>query len=257
MPHTLLHICGPISIHSYGVMIASGLLLFNYLIRKDPRFSKLNLDSNFNEILLVGNLAALFGGRSLFLLSHPENIHSFFAIITFWEPGFSILGAIGACVAILPIYLKRIGVPIMPMLDLAAIYTPLLQSVSRVGCFFAGCCYGASTTLPWGIIYTDPESVAPLYSCIHPTQIYSALILLLIFTIMYFVLNKILTKSGQLLCAYLMLQSIERFTVDFYRGDQITSSMLPHTFSLYQYVALGMFIGAFLGFTYFTLKKST
>ena len=257
MKHTLLHIYGPFSVHSYGLMIALGLVLFMYLIKRDPRFIKLELENKFGGILLVGILAALFGGRILWLFSTPASMNSFGDLFAFWNPGFSILGSVIACVIIIPLYLTYLKIPVVPVLDLASIYAPLLQSVSRLGCFFAGCCYGNPTERPWGVIYTDPESIAPLYTCLHPAQLYSSFLLFLIFIGMYFILQKIFKKRGQLMCLYIMLISTERFVVDFYRGDDRNIiSMLPDVISWYQYIAFGMFSMAFIGFLYFTTKKT-
>ena len=256
MPHTLMHVWGPISIHSYGVMIALGLLVFTYLIKRDPRYKKLHLKNKFSEILILGIIAALIGGRTLYLISHPQVVQSWYDIFSFWEPGFSILGAVIACILVLPFYLKKINVPVIPLLDLAAIYTPLLQSISRFGCYFAGCCYGAPSTSSWAVIYTDSGSVAPLHICLHPAQLYSSFLLFVSFILLYFVLQKIFQKTGQLLCMYVLLISTERFLVDFYRGDTLQASMLPPTFSLYQYIALGMVITALTGLVYFTKKRS-
>ncbi len=249
MWHTLLHIYGPVSIHSYGLMIAIGLIIFLYLIHRDPRFQALGLASRFNQILLIGIVAALIGGRLLFFISHPEFLTNPLDLITFWQGGFSILGTILAVLFTVPWYLKLVKIPIIPLLDLVAIYAPLLQSISRIGCLLAGCCYGIPTSRPWAIAYTDTGSIAPLYVCLHPTQLYSAISLLLIFSGMYFVLRHRFKKPGQLTCFYILFIGLERFIIDFWRGDRATSLL----FSLNQYVAVGMVIGALIGFTYITI----
>ena len=253
--NTLFHIYGPFAVHSYGLAIAIGLIAFTFLVKKDPRFARLHLANKFTEILLVGIIVAMIGGRLLFLASNPDYFTTPLDLITFWQPGFSILGCIIALLLILPWYLMMIEVPIINFLDLIAIYAPLLQSISRTGCFFAGCCFGMPTTRPWGVIYTDTGSVAPLYVCLHPTQLYSAVILLFTFALMYFILQRILTKPGQLLTTYLMLISAGRFIVDFWRGDRNELSMLPQFFSLNQYIAAAIFIGALGGFIWSSNRK--
>lgn len=47
---------------------------------------------------------------------------------------------------------------------------PLATSIAigRLGCFWSGCCFGAETSLPWGVDFGD--GVAR-----HPTQLYEAL----------------------------------------------------------------------------------
>jgi len=243
--HTLLHIYGPFAIHSYGFMIALGLLLFMFLTRRDPRYTTLKLDAHFSMIIAVGIIAAILGGRLLFFASYPDQIESVMQFFAFHEGGFSILGAISAVVIALPFYLKTIGVPIIPLLDLFAIYGPLLQSISRIGCFLAGCCYGLPTAQPWGIIYTDATTVAPLNVCMHPTQLYSAALLMLIFAFQYFIGRSIFKHTGQLLSSYLFLVAAERFIVDFWRGDRMVDVL---HISINQYVALAIMAAACIGF---------
>ncbi len=238
----LLHIWGPFSIYSYGVAIAIGVLLLKWLIQKDPRFAKLRLEQTFTGFLVLSILVALLGGRLLYLVTEPDGLTEWSDLVDFWQGGFSLLGSILGILIVMPWYLKKISVPIVPMLDLIALYAPLLQSVARIGCFFAGCCYGMPTSLPWGFTYTDPNSAAPLYYSLHPTQLYSSASLLLIFLAQYFLLQKIARNPGQLMGIYLMFVSFERFVVDFWRADRVFPAMQSIAFlSIYQILALGIF----------------
>lgn len=258
MRHTLFHLYGPFSIHSYGLSIAIGLLIFIYLVKRDKRFALLNMtDAKFTKILFVSIITAILGGRILFLIENPELFLSPLDLLTFWQGGFSILGTVIAVALVIPWYLRYLHIPIVGMLDLTSIYAPLLQSISRIGCFLAGCCYGLPTTQPWGIMYTDPGSEAPLYLCLHPAQLYSSMGLMVIFAFMYFVAQRILPVPGQLTCMYIMLISMERFMVDFWRGDREELHWIFNTFSLYQYIAAGMFIISAVLFIGITLRKRT
>ncbi len=251
MWHTLLHIYGPIAIHGYGLMIAIGLLIFLHLMQKDRRFSILKLAPHITNILIVGIIVGLLGGRILFFIIHPELYENFFSFLAFFNGGFSILGCIIALLISLPLYLGYLHVPIIPFLDLVALYAPLLQSISRVGCFLAGCCYGVPTRMPWGITYTASDSIAPLDVCLHPTQLYSSIGLLLIFALLYFLLQYRFQKDGQLVCLYILLVSLERFIVEFWRGDRATEALL----SLNHVIAASMIIGAVIGLVITSFNK--
>lgn len=252
MWHTLLHIYGPIAIHGYGFMIAIGLLIFLHLMQKDRRFHALKLAPHITSIVLVGVIAGILGGRILFFIIHPEFYDNFFSFLTFFNGGLSILGAIIALLVTLPLYLAHLGIAIIPFLDLVALYAPLLQSISRLGCFLAGCCYGIPTTMRWGITYTAADSSAPLHACLHPTQLYSSMGLFIIFALLYFVLQYRFQKNGQLLCLYLLLVGFERFFVEFWRGDRVSDSL----FSLNHYIAASMIIGACIGLFMIHIKQA-
>lgn len=233
----LLHLYGSFSIYNYGVAIALGLLIFMILIKRHPQFKALKLENSFVEILILGIGIGILGGRTLFVITEEPswNLSNF---LSFWEGGFSILGSIIAILLVIPWYLHYKKISILPFLDLVAIYAPLLQAISRIGCFFAGCCYGTPTTAPWGFIYTDQGSAAPQGICLHPTQIYSVIALLIVFLIMYFPGQWYARFKGELLCFYIILMSTERFLIDFWRAERIlieTTGIL--SLSAYQAIA--------------------
>ena len=245
----LLHVYGPIAIQSYGALIALGVVVSLALITRDHRYTKLNLEKSLLDIISITILAAFAGGRILFALTERQQYDSLIDMILPWTGGLSLLGSIIGVLLVLPLYLKRLRIPILPFLDLIAIYAPLAQSFGRIGCFLAGCCYGSRTVAPWAIAYSNADCFAPLHQSLHPTQLYSALMLVCIFTIMFFVVQKKVHIKGQLLCGYLFLASLERFFVDFFRGDrQLLVDTAFITLSHTQLIALAISTVSVIGF---------
>jgi phosphatidylglycerol:prolipoprotein diacylglycerol transferase len=242
MHRTLFHIYGPFAIHSFGLMIALGLVIFAWLIQRHPTRSHIITQEKFIDALLLGIVVALAGGRLLYVISEWHTITSWPTIFYIWDGGLSLLGSIISTVLIMPIYLRRNHIPVLPLLDLVALYTPLLQAISRLGCFAAGCCYGAITNVPWAIMYTDADSIAPLGVHLHPSQLYSSALLLLIFIFLYCYLQYRVTHPGQLLAWYLLLAGTERFMIDFFRGDRTicTLSWFEISLGIHQWIALGI-----------------
>lgn len=126
----LIHIYGPFSIYSYGVAIAIGILVFMWFVQHDPRFKQLNLEKYFNNIIGIGIICAVIGGRGLALLSSHESFN-FWDIFIFWHGGMSILGAIICVLLFGTLYLRIIKIPILSFLDLVAIYTGILQGFGQ------------------------------------------------------------------------------------------------------------------------------
>lgn len=231
----LIHIYGPLGIQAYGLFIALAIIITTYAIRKNKRFSELHLESVYPNIIIISVIAGTIGGRLLEVISEPniyENWYDWFAL---WQGGFSALGAILGVALVTPLYLKKINRPILPTADLVALYAPLLQSIARLGCFTAGCCYGNPTHSFFSIIYTNPETFAPRGIALTPTQLYSSALLFFIFLFMYFIGQKTLKKPGQLFATYLFLAALERFIIDFLRADRI---MITSWLSFYQIIAL-------------------
>ena len=116
-----------------------------------------------------------------------------------------------------------------PVLDLVAPYIALGQAIGRIGCFLNGCCYGKPVS--WGIYF--PTHGARL----HPTQLYEMAGLFIIFLMLKGAQKKP-HQAGFIFVFYLWLAAIERFVVEFYRGDD---DILWLGLKLTQFVALGVF----------------
>lgn len=235
MSRELIHIYGPISVQSFGLLVAIGLSLFLWLVYTHKKRKKLISDQQFSTLTFIGILAGIVGGRLLYVAQEYRHMSGIVEMLSFWEGGFSILGTIICTLGTIILYLKAIKVPVLPVLDLVALYAPLAQSISRLGCFFAGCCYGTPSTLPW--------AVCPAHGCccirLHPTQIYSSIFLFIIFLFMRFVSPKFCTKPGQTITLYVALAGFERFFIGFWRGDnEFFTSHALRLFSIHQWIGL-------------------
>lgn len=235
----LIHLYGPLGIHSYGLFIVLGLTISIVVARYDKRFAQLRLENSYLDIIMVSILAGSFGGRLLEVISEPLLYPTWYDWFAFWQGGFSILGCIIGVIAIVPFYLKKINVPIIPLFDLVSIYAPLCQSIARLGCFTAGCCYGMATESVCAVIYTHPNTLAAYGIPVHPTQLYSSATLFGIFLFMYFIGQRICKKPGGIFSLYLTFAALERFFVDFWRADRI---MIGNFLSFHQIVALCIII---------------
>ena len=95
--------------------------------------------------------------------------------------------------------------------------------IGRMGCFFAGCCFGSPTEVPWAITFRNPyaaENVGtPLNVPLHPTQLYEAGAELLILGLLLATEKKGRPFPGRTFWAYMCLYGISRFIIEFYRGD--------------------------------------
>ena len=239
---------GPLAIHAYGVCIAIGVVIAIYLMARDIKLQALvsfdQLINCFQFMIIAGYL----GGRLGFLLFESCAWSDYLMLLQFWLPGLSILGSIIGVVVGLVWYLQLKKIALLPFLDRLSIYAPLAQSFGRLGCFFAGCCYGMQTDAYWSVVYTHFDHMAPLHIGLHPTQLYSSAILLFIFLLLYFVLQFRIKVSGVLFFVYLSLVCIERFVVDFFRWDRVYFDSVVFNFlSVYQWIALALAFFAIAG----------
>ncbi len=261
----LLHIYGPLWVQSYGVMIVLGFLLFLVCMYNDSRRARLIDSDTFFNVIFVGLVSGVIGGRLLFVITEWSSFtNPWLDMFYVWQGGFVVLGSIIGVVIALPIYLKMHAVKVFMFLDIAALYGPLMQSVARIGCLLAGCCYGAQAQgFIFSIVFKDPVGFAPVGVALHPTQIYMSLLSFSIFIIL-FVLKRFLQKPGQSIFLYLILESVARIGIDFWRGDRgdmmnfswLQSSLhLDLSLSLMQLWSLGFLIISILAFTFVSVRK--
>ncbi len=218
----LFHIYGPLWIQSYGAMVALGILVFLYFTYTHPMRKKLLSGELYLNALFLGLASGIIGGRLLGVaMSYKEFSGRWIEALYPWVGGFTELGSIIAVLIVVPWYLKKHDVAFLSFFDLVALYAPVIQVIARLGCFFAGCCYGkiAPVWLPWAVTFINPDGFAPLGVALHPTQLYTSIAFLLIFLGLKWVVYPY-ARQGQVLCSYLALASIARFFIGFFRSDE-------------------------------------
>ena len=142
--------------------------------------------------------------------------------------GLTIYGAVlGAALGVW-IYCKVTKTKMGYIVDLLAPGIIIAQAIGRLGCLMNGCCYGTPTTLPWGLVYTDPQSFGfnggfPT----HPTVVYEIIYCVIVFAVLM-ILRKRLKPDGSLFALYLALYAVWRLGIDFLRGGN------PFFFSLHE-----------------------
>jgi phosphatidylglycerol:prolipoprotein diacylglycerol transferase len=108
-----------------------------------------------------------------------------------------------------------------------------------MGCFFAGCCWGKPTDVPWAITFTNPFAAAnvgtPLNVPLHPTQLYEAGAEALILGILLATERRGRPYPGRTFWLYMLLYAISRFVIEFYRNDPRGAVMM---FSTSQFISL-------------------
>ena len=216
--HPILFNIVSMPIYSYSVYLTAGCLLAMAWTMREARLK----DMPYTLAPITGIIAivcGLIGARALYVaLYSQEFIRNPVEVFYIWQGGLVFSGALffGTLSGLL--YLKSQAQPLLQWLDCIVPGIALGQAVGRLGCFFAGCCYGKTTSLPWGVTFSDPESLAPLGHSLHPTQLYHSLSGLLIF-ITLMVAKKFIKKEGKLTGLFLILFSVCRFIIEFFRAD--------------------------------------
>jgi len=208
--HPVICHIGGLTIYSYGLMLAIAVALCSALLGRDAEQEGIKRDTIYDMVFWT-ILGGIVGARLFYIFL---NLRFFqenpFEIIMIQHGGLAWFGGLAAGIASFLLFSKRRGLPVLKIADLSAPYLALGQSIGRIGCFLNGCCYGREVS--WGIYF--PVHHARL----HPTQLYSSFGLLFIF----FILRRYrrsASKPGMCLALYLLLASVLRFNVEFFRAD--------------------------------------
>lgn len=191
-------------------MMALAVIACSLLLQRTAKKNHLDPNLLFDLIFWV-TIAGIVGSRVFFVILN----FAYFAknpleIIFLNQGGLAWQGGLILATLAGVGFIWHKKMPLLKTLDLVIPYAALGQALGRVGCFLNGCCQGKE----WvhGIYF-------PVYQArLHPTQLYSAFNLLIIFFILKFFQSHN-TINGRVFTWYFILASLERFCVQFLRAD--------------------------------------
>jgi phosphatidylglycerol:prolipoprotein diacylglycerol transferase len=140
------------------------------------------------SLFLWGIIGGLIGGRLAYIIydwehfiANPRDIIGFQGLA---QNGM-IIGVIVAALIYMRVTRMRFST-LLSIGDAVAVGMPLALAIGRIGCTINGCCTGTfAPNLPWAVVYTHPNSIAPLNVPMHPTQIYHLLWGLIVFVVVW------------------------------------------------------------------------
>lgn len=223
---------GPFNIYSYGLMLVIALGVASFLAARRAARDGVAAETVFNFSFIVF-ISGTLGARLFYVFEntwyyfrHPLEIFMLQKGGLSWYGGF-ILGSIAALA-----YLKKIKADTPAFLDLIIPFVALGQSLGRIGCLLNGCCYGKPSI--FGLYLPSMNAV------LIPTQLYSSLALLVIFITLRLRQDS-RHKKGEIFFMYLLLYSIKRFFIEFWRAD---NEIFFSGLTLFQLLSILIFIFA-------------
>lgn len=220
---------GGFTIYSYGLMMVLAFFVCAYLASFQARREGVSPELIFNLCFFIF-IFGLIGARVFYLFSNLGfYLRNPLEIIMLQHGGMAWFGGLifGAGASI--IFIKKNKLKLFKILDLLIPFVALAQSIGRIGCLLNGCCFGRPSE--FGIYFKVFGRV------LIPTQLYSSLLLLLIFFILRFIQDR-KHAAGEVLCAYLFLYSIKRFFIEYFRND---SPRIFYELTLFQILSLAVF----------------
>lgn len=206
---------GPFTVHGYGLMIAIGVLAALFIAEARAKKRDMNADVLY-PLTLVCVVFGFASAKVLFcIVEWRQFIKNPLQLLT--GNGFVVYGGIigGVLAAFLYCRLKKLN--FWDYFDIVLPSVAVAQGFGRIGCFLAGCCYGRETDSFLGIAFTHSDYALNGVKLL-PTQLFSAAGMFLIAGFLFWYAKKE-RKKGQVGALYLVLYSIGRFIIEFFRDD--------------------------------------
>ncbi len=227
----------------YNLMLAIACLIVPIVGLIQAKKKKKNIKHTiwFSFLVMLG---IFFGSKLLYIITRwswlMEDTSRWKIMLS---GGFVAYGGIIFAFLLPVVYTKLKKINYWEYADLFTLGAPLANLANRIGCFFNGCCYGKPVVMniPWAVYYREAIR--------HPTPVYHALSAIIIFIILLR-FNKKKNFNGFMVLSYLVLYSIFRFVVEFFRD--VNGKYIFFSLTGSQWIAV--FIIAFAGFIIY--KKS-
>ena len=199
--------------------MALGFLVGGYLTwRAAPRYDVPR--EKVESLLMWIIVGTVVGARAYFLVQNDfaSYLSEPWRMLAVWEGGLAFFGGLFGATLAAFLYTFKEKLSFARVADLFAPYIPIGAAIGRTTCGLAGMDYGTPTSLPWGVVYTNPASYPPMDGAArHPVQFYEFFGDLIIAGILLKLRGKL--PDGTLFSLYLILFGVLRFFLFFVRGD--------------------------------------
>jgi len=210
--HPILLKLGPLTIYSYGLLVALGFLagigLAVWLAKKEGIPTEQILD-----LAVYVLLASIIGARLFYVIEFWRDFAGNpISVFYIWQGGLVFFGGLLFVILAVIAYARFFKVPLFKVLDVIAPAAALGYALGRIGCFLNGCCYGIETNLPWAVKFPALSGLR------HPTQLYASLSGLLILGLLLFIFYR-KKFDGQVFSLGLIFYAVYRFAIEFIRTN--------------------------------------
>jgi phosphatidylglycerol:prolipoprotein diacylglycerol transferase len=216
--HPVILQIGPLTLYSYGLMMAIAFLTAGYLTSRELTRKGLNGELASSMVLWAA-VGGLVGARVLDIANDWRAFLNDPVPFLLSGAGFVFYGGLIGGIIAVSLAIRRWALPWLVTVDCIAPGLVLAQAIGRIGCLLAGDGdWGSETTVPWGMAF--PHAIAgwdyPPGVRVHPAMLYETLAYSAVFAFLWSIRKRPL-PNGTLFWAYLVLASSARFAIEFVR----------------------------------------
>lgn len=209
---------GPITLYSFGMLLAIAFLVSTFLIFREAKKEYLDEEKIF-DVVFLSLISALVGSRLFYIIEHFDSFG--FSILNWLlvnaKPGFSLWGGLGVGLAVFLLSIKKEKLPLFKMFNMMTVSLLLSLMLGYLGLFLAGGEIGTPTTLPWGVVFFSTLKRHP----VSLYKVFASLLTLIILLRLNLVFRQKKIPAGSLFFSFIIIQSFLLFLIAFFKEDAI------------------------------------
>jgi phosphatidylglycerol:prolipoprotein diacylglycerol transferase len=217
-----------VKLHSYGLLLIVGFVAAAWDAAREAR--RRGVDPNIiGDLALPLLLVCIACCRVLYVALNRSQFSSPAQWVRIWDGGLSFHGALVGAVAVVAFYGWKSRLGFWRLADIIAPSVFLGYAFGRLGCFLNGCCYGEPCALPWAMVFrVEGGPAGALTPPSHPAQLYSAILAVLLWTVMRGARVRPTWNRfpGQLTLLFFALYAVERFIIEIFRRGATARTVL-------------------------------
>jgi len=232
---------GPIAIRWYGLAYVAGFIIAALVMRSLVRRWNVALtDDDLLDIVLVAVIGLVAGARLGYVVFYGAGAYwdDPLSILAFWDGGMSFHGGLVGVMLAGWLIARKKGVPVLRLFDLGAVGAPLGIFFGRIANFINGELWGRETDVPWGMVFPRAPGGMPR----HPSQLYEAVLEGLVIFVVLFALSRRKRGDGLIIGTLLVLYSVFRTAIEFFREPDIQLGFIFGPFTMGQLLTAPMLI---------------
>ena len=220
----------------YSLAYIIGILL-GWVLSKKIFIKNLEINKKFDDYITYLIIGIIVGGRLGYIVFYNFNyyLNNILDIFKIWEGGMSFHGGLIGVICASIVFAKKNKQDYFLYTDVVALAAPIGIFFGRLANFVNSELYGTPTEVPWAVTFVQVDNLSR-----HPSQLYEAVLegIILFLILIYFRKKNYLEKPGLISALFLILYSIFRFIVEFFRVPDEQLGYLILSLSMGQIISL-------------------
>ena len=220
----------------YSLAYIIGILL-GWVLSKKIFIKNIEINKKFDDYISYLIIGIIVGGRFGYIVFYNFNyyLNNILDIFKIWEGGMSFHGGLIGVICASIIFAKKNKQDYFLYTDVVALAAPIGIFFGRLANFVNSELYGSPTEVPWAVTFVQVDNLSR-----HPSQLYEAVLegIILFLILIYFRKKNYLEKPGLISALFLILYSIFRFIVEFFRVPDEQLGYIILSLSMGQIISL-------------------